>query len=331
MTDKSLSTLPTEVLYNIMNNVDTRFIIFSFRRVCKRFKAISAVYNQYILDLGSMSQSCLKRISRSIEPDKITSLILNNELDESVGIKLFFSLFDISQLTRLRSITLGKLKDRKDYELLNHLDVSGLISLNIHSGGRYESDALPFISKVLTQQHLCNLNLIKSDYTITKIPWSSSCSIVYLTIKSCSLKEYDLILQCLSRLRTIVTAQFIMDQSNVFITSSSASTRYSQLVSLVIGNSSLSMTDFQLLLSLTPSLVRLKLMSHRSKLDSILDGSDWADLIQTKLPDLKIFQIFFSYTLLQGNDAKDLDLLMDRFRTPFWLQEKIGLSHVTMF
>jgi hypothetical protein len=66
-------------------------------------------------------------------------------------------------------------------------------------------------------------------------------------------------------------------------------------------------------------------------LDSILDGSDWADLIQTKLPDLKIFQIFFSYTLLQGNDAKDLDLLMDRFRTPFWLQEKIGLSHVTMF
>jgi hypothetical protein len=90
----------------------------------------------------------------------------------------------------------------------------------------------------------------------------------------------------------------------------------------MIGNSSLSMTDFQQFLSLTPSLVRLKLMSYQSSLDSIFDDSDWAQLIQTKLTDLKTFQIFFSYTLRQGNDVKDLDLMIDRFRTPFWLEEK---------
>jgi hypothetical protein len=113
-----------------------------------------------------------------------------------------------------------------------------------------------------------------------------------------------------------------MDQSNAIITSSFGFTQYPQLMSLMIGNSSLSMTDFQELLSLTPSLVRLKLISYRSSLDSILNGSDWAHLIQTKLSDLKTFQIFFSYTLRHGNDVKDLDLLIDRFRTPFWLQEK---------
>ena len=152
--------------------------------------------------------------------------------------------------------------------------------------------------------------------------WINSFSIVHLTMKSCSLKEYNFILQQLPCLRTIVTAQLIMQQSNELITSYSASTQYTQLMSLVIGNSSLSMTDFELVLSLTPSLVRLKLISSRVKLDSILDGSDWARLIQTKLPDLKTFQFLFSYHLQKGDDAKDLDLLVDRFRTPFWLHDK---------
>ena len=322
MTNASLLTLPTELLFHILNHLDACFIIFSVRPVCQRLYAISAIYDQYELDLDSIPESYLGRISRIVQPENITSLILNSRSDRSTQVKLVFSRFEISRMTRLRSITLGKLSQWIDYELLNQLVISDLVSLNIDTHGIYANRALAFLSKVMTQPTLCKLNLMESDYRIEEMSWLNSFSIVHLTLKSCSLKEYNTILQRLPRLRTIVMAQLIMQRSNELITSYSASTQYTQLMSLVIGNSSLSMNDFELVLSLTPSLVRLKLISYRVKLDSILDGSDWERLIQIKLPDLKTFQFFFSYNLQKGDDAKDLDLLVDRFRTPFWLHDK---------
>jgi hypothetical protein len=204
---------------------------------------------------------------------------------------------------------------------LNHLPISNLVSFNINTYGINETHGFAFISRVMTQSTLCKLNVMKLG-DITRIPGSTPYSIIHLTMKSCSLEEYDFILQRSPHLRTIVTGEFIKKKSNTFITSYSASTQYPQLMSLVIDNSSLSMPDFEQLLSLTPSLVRLKLISYRNNLDSILDVSDLAHLIQTKLLDLKTFQFFFSYTLRQRNDAKDLDSLVDQFRTPFWLHEK---------
>ena len=322
MTNASLLTLPTELLFHILNHLDTCFILCSVRPVCQRLYAISAIYDQYELDVDSMSESDLKRISRLIKPENITSLILNNRSDRSTQVNSFFSRFEIGRMTRLRSITLVKLRRWGEYELLNQLVISDLVSLNIDTNGIDANRALAFLSKVMTQPTLCKVNLMGSDYRITEMSWLNSFSIVHLTMKSCSLKEYNFILQRLPRLRTIVTAQFITQKSNELITSYSASTQYTQLMSLAIGNSSLSMIDFELVLSLTPSLVRLKLISSRVRLDSILDGSDWARLIQTKLPDLKTFQFLFSYNLQKEDDAKDLDLLVDRFRTPFWLHDK---------
>jgi hypothetical protein len=53
-----------------------------------------------------------------------------------------------------------------------------------------------------------------------------------------------------------------------------------------------------------------------------VNGSGWAHLIKTKLSDLKTFQFYFSYNLKQPDATKDLDLLIDKFRNPFWLYEK---------
>ncbi|CAF0897231.1 unnamed protein product [Adineta steineri] len=312
MTNASLLTLPTELVYYILNNLDTCFIIFSFRLVCKRFQAISEVYDQYELDLDSISEDCLKRIACIIQPEKIISLTVQNAWNQPSRIKEFFSIFEISRLTRLRSITLGNLDNGQDKSLLNHLTISNLVSFDICILEIHERDTLDFISKVVTQPTLNQLNSMKSQLDH---------SIVHLTMKSCSLKEYHLILQRLPRLRSIITGQLIMKKSDEPITSYSATIRYPQLMSLVIGDSSLSITDFEEVLSLTPSLGTLKLISYRKNLDSLLDGSVWTQLIQTKLPNLKIFQFFFSYTLERGHDAKDLDLIVNQFRTPFWLHE----------
>jgi hypothetical protein len=319
MANAFLQTLPCELLYRILKNLDAKCIIVSFRYVCKRFYVITTGYDQYELDLGSISRSSLTTMSRIIQPENITSLIFHHDSHQSIDIEFFFSLFDISRFTRLRSITLGNLSSSNDSSYLNRLAISHLITFNIHKHNACVCNALDFVLRVMALPTLRKLNLMELHDRIA-IRWSLSYSIVNLRIQSCSFDEYDLILQRLPNLETFVMAEFEKSESDTPITASS--TRHQHLLSLMIGDSSLSMNDFEQVLSLTPSLVTLKLISYRKNLDSISNGSDWAHLIQTKLPCLETFQFFFSYNLKQGNDAKDLDLLVDQFRSPFWLNEK---------
>ncbi|UJR18909.1 hypothetical protein I4U23_022037, partial [Adineta vaga] len=227
MTDISLSTLPNELLYHILNYLDARFIILKLRRVSKQFYNITDKYVRYMLDVNSMSPSNLKIISRIIPAENITSLKFHDRESQRSQIELFFSIFNIDQFVRLQSITLGKFFYSKDYQHLDKLPVTNIISLHINSGARYDTQALPFISKVLTQSTLSQVDLIKSDYTIKRISWPKSNSIQHLTIQSCSFCEYNLILQCLPFLQTMVMAEFRLDQS-------AASIQYRQLISLTI-------------------------------------------------------------------------------------------------
>ncbi|CAF0901661.1 unnamed protein product [Adineta steineri] len=260
MTNASLLTLPTELVYYILNNLDTCFIIFSFRLVCKRFQAISEVYDQYELDLDSISEDCLKRVACIIQPEKIISLTVQNAWNQPSRIKEFFSIFEISRLTRLRSITLGNLDNGQDKSLLNHLTISNLVSFDICILEIHERDTLDFISKVVTQPTLNQLNSMKSQLDH---------SIVHLTMKSCSLKEYHLILQRLPRLRSIITGQLIMKKSDEPITSYSATIRYPQLMSLVIGDNN------PFLLIITQTIQRIYLEDNAIGKDGALHIAEW--------------------------------------------------------
>ncbi|CAF4638926.1 unnamed protein product, partial [Rotaria sp. Silwood2] len=322
MANTSLITLPIELIHRILNNLDVYFINVSVRKVCKRLYLFVNFYNRYEFDLDLLSKSRLKIISRFIQPERITSLVLLNRSYALEKIKFFFSLFDINQLTQLRSITLGQFDQLKDAEFLQHLTISNLVSINIRSTSADNRNQLPFISKIMNQSSFLRMYLAESYYSISLIPWTNPCSIIYLTIKSCSLKEYDLLLQRLPYLRTFSTGEFIIDKLNQLNSSPSILKSYSQLMSLMIENGSLSMTDFELILSLTPSLTRLKLISYKSNLFSIANGSDWEYLIHNKLPNLKMFEFFFSYRLQKENEAEDLTLFLNQFRTLFWLKEK---------
>ena len=311
MTQTSLEALAAEILYHIFKYLDAYSIFFSIRQVCRRFYQITAGYNQYKLNVDRMTRLDLEKFLRRIKPENIISLILSGD---------YISSYDISRLTRLRSITLGGEKNSNNYESLNQLPLSNLISLRIHSDGYQRNNASAFISRVITQSAFNHLDLIESNYTISQISWTGPSNTRYVTIKACSLTEYQLLLQRLPQLQTFKTLQFIMDQSMI---TSCTSPSYRQLNSLSIGDSTLSMTDFQQILSLTPSLSTLRLVSHRSNnFDSLLNATDWTHLIQTKLSNLKTFHFFFSYNLREANEAKDLDLIVDQFRTLFWLQEK---------
>ncbi len=97
---------------------------------------------------------------------------------------------------------------------------------------------------------------------------------------------------------------------------------YPQLVSLTIGDCQLPLRDLEFLLSLTPSLICLKLVSSRSVFDSIFDGSYWEHFIQNKLLLLKKFEFFFTCNVNESNGITHFDSLILPFQTSFWLNNK---------
>ena len=87
-----LDILPVELLYHILNYLDTTTILLSFRYVCQRFYLISNVYKQYQLNLNSCTKSSFYRFCRVINPLNIISLILSDD-DQTPGQIKFISLF----------------------------------------------------------------------------------------------------------------------------------------------------------------------------------------------------------------------------------------------
>jgi hypothetical protein len=84
----------------------------------------------------------------------------------------------------------------------------------------------------------------------------------------------------------------------------------------------ISSTSLVSLLTRTPSLVHLKLISKRETFDYVFDGSYWEQLIQSKLPSLKTFEFCFWYSPYKKSNMIDIDPPITSFQTPFWLREK---------
>lgn len=78
------------------------------------------------------------------------------------------------------------------------------------------------------------------------------------------------------------------------------------------------MENVELILSLTPFLTHLKLISSRTNIDSAFNGAYWERIIETKLSLLKKFEIFFSYHSKNRDTVPTLESLITPFQTLFW-------------
>ncbi|CAF4353678.1 unnamed protein product, partial [Rotaria sp. Silwood2] len=82
------------------------------------------------------------------------------------------------------------------------------------------------------------------------------------------------------------------------------------------------MEHIETLLSRTPALVRLKLISRKRAFDSIFDGYNWEQFIINKLLQLNQFEYFFSFIHKTNDYMAVLNRVIASFQTPLWLQEK---------
>ncbi|CAF1455110.1 unnamed protein product, partial [Adineta steineri] len=298
----------------------TPTIIRSLRCVCRQLYQTVNIYNRYEIDLTLFTKVQCEFILQSIRCANIISLIFSADFKEqSDKADFLLTILNIQQFSCLRSLTLLHINKNELDRFLPCIINFSLISLSIQLSDFFQTASLSSLSTAITQWKLRKLHIFNGHNLIQILPWPVDCNLNHLTITSCTDQEYRSILEHSPLLRT-----FVMEYCLVIDTIPSISLLYPQLTSLVMNYSSLSFGQLNYLLSLTPSLVHLKLINHTYNFSSLFDGNRWEQLIQSKLRLLKNFQFCFRHTIrkLCSTFCTNLHSIIKQYRTPFWLDIK---------
>jgi hypothetical protein len=322
MENVNILDLAVELIHFIFDHCDTATIL-SVRCVCKQLYAATNTYNRFQIVFSTKSKFHFKFISRLIRPEYIISLTFSNVHNSQSFIRRFFSLFNIDQFKGLRFVTLHQIRDLELEYFLEHMNTHFWISLSISSNEYQHTRTLSLISSAITRFKLLKLCLNDLDEIMKNISWLNECGLSSLVTERCDYSQYWMVLHQLPHLRTFTMTDCTMHHTpnNVFNSDSTLAFAPS-LTSLIISDCSLSTDDLEVLFSLTPTLLHLKLNSRRKVIDSIFDGYYWQQIIQTKLRSLNKFEILFSCDVIEEDNAPSLRSLINRFQAPFWIEEK---------
>jgi hypothetical protein len=319
----SLYTLPVELFYRILDDLDTETILFVMQYVCKRFYSITANYNRYELNFKSISKHKFHQLCRVAHPQNVISLTLSND-DKTPGqIGLFLSLYHIEEYTRLQSVTLISIEESYLKIILEHLlTICSLTSLVIHCELNcvLSVETHILLSLVIGKNSLRKLDLALGYAIIDKLEWPVVCSIQYLKLFShIRFDQFCTILRRSPRLKTMILRDCIINDIDELNSIISDTIPYRQLTSFTLEDCDLEMTMIESLLSLTPSLVHFTIIGNG---DDLFDGARWEQSIQTKLLDLNKFEFAFQSNITITHDQTGVESLIAPFQTPFWLDTK---------
>lgn len=320
----SLLTLPVEILYHIIDYLDTPIIILSLSNVCTYFRAISNTYNRYRLDFNSISKPDFHRICRLIEPENILSLTLSDDNKTPGQIRLFLSLFNIDQFSRLLSLTLLGVNN-DDLSRILYLNITSTLTslaINWREANCPTSITMNLLSPILSRLNLQKLELKTESYAIEEMLWPVQYTLKHLTLMYITQKQYCTILRQTPNLRTLVLNHCSMHKIDEDMVTLSDSVLYEQLTSLILIDSRMSMIGLTSILILIPSLTYLKIICSPDSFDTIADGFRWEQFIRANLLFLCKFEFFFTNIYNVYYSPRDIQLLISRFQTPFWLEEK---------
>ncbi|CAF2850623.1 unnamed protein product [Rotaria sp. Silwood2] len=312
----SLSTLPVELIYRILNILDNETILFSFGNVCKRFQFIIHTYNQYKLNFQSISKPYFDSICQLIHPENIISLTLSNDNRTPNQIKCFFSFFQIQQFICLRSLKLIDVDEDDFHRIFQFKHILISLAFTFRNNVLQNSETLPLISSIISNNSLRQLDLFLSLKNINDLLWPNQCLLQSLILSQrINFKQFSTILSYSLQLKTIVLQDCIAED----LTDNDSLISYPQLISLTFDDSELNMNECQIILSLTPSLEHFHIVGGRS----LSNGLCWEEFIKKKLLKLNKFEFAFcGDTDVIFEDSIKVESLMTSFRTPFWIDNK---------
>jgi len=311
----SIEILPVEIFHRIFDNLDTETILLSIRLVCRLFRSIFHYFKRYYFEFKIKTKRNFHLFCRLIKPENVISLTLSDNEHIPNQIYLFISLISLRQFTRLHSINFLGIDEYQLNIILKRIHLNSLISfsLNIQKyDDRRKKTTLHFLSSIMTKSNLRKIELnIKYD-RISNIVWPLNCNIRYLIInEDIYLDDLCRILSNSSQLHTLILKENIINDK--IVTSS-----FPQLTSLTIERLDITIDKLESLLLLTPSLIYLKLIGE----GNLCDGKRWEEFIQINLSHLDKFEFFINISRSINRTREDLELIIESFRTPFWIEYK---------
>ena len=313
----SLLTLPVEVVYRILDQLDTKDILFSFRNVCRYFHGISNTYNRYTIKfVGATCKIDIKRICRIVRPSNVVNFFVSYPWIDII--EFFFSVIDIDQFTRLRSLDLWYLRDYDLNKMMHYFStVSTLTSLSLKMPtiNFLSGDTLDYLSLIIGRLSVQKLLLHVDIFTMNEFSWPNQCTIEQLDIHKCTHQQFCRILDHSPLLRI-----FILDDCD--INQIKYPPIYKQLTLLKLKNTEMSIDQIEFLLSQTPSLIDLDITQWKSSITFLQGFSQWEQFISKNLFRLERFNCYIYIAEYPDQNIKDIQMIIDAFRTSFWLEDK---------
>lgn len=326
VSNSSLLDLPPELLYRILDRLDIKDILFSFRNVCTYFHTIVNNHNRFKIRFTSTTSIAdIHRICRIIQPENVISCIISRTRDASENIaddriRLFLSLIDARRFTRLRSLDLFDADTQDVNVILPHISNSPMfISLKWINSTTASQRAHDLLSSIIVTSYLRKLHLhYISPQVFTKIPIPNQCKLQELTVDNCTHRELCNILGCLPNLRAFSSMTYTMEEMDPI----DFSTSFQQLTSLSLKSPYMLIDQLESLLSVTPSLVDLQIINYSATFRFLQRLTQWERFIPHKLPQLQNLRFYTSMDNYDYRKVSDIEVILDAFRTPFWLDHK---------
>jgi len=191
--------LPVELVHGMFDYLSGTDILQAFSNINSYLNSAISCYEKCHVNF----QSCLKinfdQICSRIQPHQIISLTLSNNNDTPDQFQLYFSLFNIEQFIRLRSIILINIENDVLLKFIDNLNCQNLESLIIIPG-YYSQKKLPknILKKFLPHQ-LKRLDV----YNASCINTQSTCYLKHLIVHDCEIIELQQILSSMSMLQSL--------------------------------------------------------------------------------------------------------------------------------
>ena len=310
----SLDELPVELLYRIVDYLDSQTMILSFLYVCRKFRAIVENCNRLEVDFRLVSsKDDLDRLCRFLDPETLLSLTLVNSEETPGEIDLFFNRFPIQYFLQLRSLTLinADWKDLK--EILREPLITSLTSLSLQLKGKSNRSLLEYLSQFLLHSRLEKFALNTFSHSIDQLSVSTSTELRSLSISICTFDEYQMILRYTPQLHTLVLDDCWIKDDKLTDTPS-----LYLLASLTFKNTNRSIHQLEQLLSLTSSLTSLRIINSSSTSSSLMNGSKWQEIFQQTLTALIHFEcLFYNQSLRTFYSKTEIEPYLKSFQTEF--------------
>ncbi|CAF1461441.1 unnamed protein product [Rotaria sordida] len=174
----TLDNLPAELIYYILDQLNTYTIFTSLYNVCNRLNSIIHTYDRYDLNLNSISMSYFHHICSLIHPEQIRSLTLSDGNDNVGLVKFFLKNFHIESFKRLHSLTLVNIDDNEQMIKIFLSITDQLKILSIKNSNEYYNDTV--IDILMTSigkkfLHKIYLDIDKNRFLNSSIIWPDEC------------------------------------------------------------------------------------------------------------------------------------------------------------